>query len=141
MYLNGSTVPVDTYVDSTFAAGQVGLYDDQPNTTAGGYGPPTTFTNFYLAGTAVPPGIKLFSPGDGKVGSAVRIVGLNLQWATAVTFNGIAASFKQEYPSTDIVAIVPELATTGPIAVTTPIGAGNQRQQLHRAALTARGPQ
>jgi hypothetical protein len=39
-------------VDNTFSHGEVGLYDDQPNTTTGsGSGAPTTFSNFSLQGT------------------------------------------------------------------------------------------
>jgi hypothetical protein len=55
VYLNGSTTPVDTFVDSTFTAGQVGLYADQPNTILGGFGTPTTFSNFILTGVGPTP--------------------------------------------------------------------------------------
>jgi len=48
-YINGSSTPVTTLVNSTFASGRVGLYDDQPNTTTGtGSGDPTTFSNLIL---------------------------------------------------------------------------------------------
>jgi hypothetical protein len=63
-----------------------------------------------------------FEPGDGEVGAEVKITGRNLQLATGVTFNGTPAKFTQQYPSTDIIAIVPDLATTGPIEVVTPVG-------------------
>jgi len=123
VYLNASATPVATLVDSRFPVGQVGLYDDQPNTVTGnGFGTPTTYTDFLLRGTAVPPGISLFEPGSGEVGTEVKITGRNLQFATAVTFNGTAAKFTQHYPSTDIIATVPDLATTGPIEVITPVG-------------------
>jgi hypothetical protein len=47
VYINGSKTPVTTLVlvDSTFSHGQVGFYDDQPNTPGGGSGTPTTFSN------------------------------------------------------------------------------------------------
>jgi hypothetical protein len=122
VYVNNSASPVATFMDSTTPYGQVGLYDDQPNTSGGGFGLPTTFSNFSLTGTPAPPQITSFSPAGAKVSAEVRITGINLQSATAVTFNGMAAKFTQEYPSTTIVAIVPDLATTGPIEVITPIG-------------------
>ena len=128
VYLDGSPTPVDTFVDSTFKAGQVGLYDDQPNTITGnGSGPPTTFSNFSLTGTAVPPQVSGYTPDSGKAGARVKIAGINLQLATAVSFNGAAAQFSQEYPSTEIVAIVPDQATTGPIEVVTPIGTATSK--------------
>lgn len=123
VYINGATTPVATYVDSTFPYGQVGLYDDQPNTITGtGFGAPTSFSKFLLSGIGVPPAVSILSPDSGFIGSKVKIVGLNLQGATAVSFNGTPARFLQKYPSTEIVAIVPAGATTGPIEVTTPIG-------------------
>ena len=100
VYINGSTTPIDTLVDSSFAAGQVGLYDDQPNTTSGsGSGTPTTFSNFSITGTAVPPLISALSPDSGAIGTKVKITGANIQLATAVSFNGTPAKFIQEYPS------------------------------------------
>jgi hypothetical protein len=44
-----------------------------------------------------------------------------------VSFNGTPAKFIQEYPSTEILAIVPDLATTGPLEVTTPIGTATSK--------------
>jgi hypothetical protein len=53
-FVNGSGTPITTLVDNTFSDGQVGLDDDQPNTTTGsGFGPPTSFSNFSLVGTLV----------------------------------------------------------------------------------------
>jgi len=122
VYVNGSNTPVITLADSTFKHGQVGLYDDQPNTTTGnGSGPPTTFSNFSITGLPVPPRIAPFSPTSGPVHTKVEIKGTNLQLASAVTFNGKAAAFRQEYPSTEITAAVPAGATTGLIAVITPL--------------------
>jgi hypothetical protein len=123
VYINGAITPVITFVNSDYPYGQVGLYDDQPNTITGdGFGVPTTFSNFLLSGIEVPPSVRILSPDSGFVGSEVKIVGVNLQGATAVSFNGAPARFLQRYPSTEIVTIVPEAATTGPIEITTPIG-------------------
>jgi hypothetical protein len=128
VYINGSTTPLDTIVYSSFPVGQVGLYDDQPNTTTGGgFGTPTTFSSFSITGMAVPPVISALSPDSGAVGTKVKITGANIQLATAVSFSGTPAKFIQEYPSTEIVAIVPDLATTGPVEVTTQIGTATSK--------------
>ena len=57
----------------------------------------------------------------GKVGDRVTILGSDLTGATAVTFDGTAATFHVA-SSTAIVTTVPEGATTGTITVTTPSG-------------------
>lgn len=41
----------DTLTSSLFSDGEVGLYDDQPNTTSGGSGAPSAFDNFTLTGS------------------------------------------------------------------------------------------
>lgn len=74
------------------------------------------------------PEITHFSPTSGKVGSTVKIWGYNLLTATAVTFNGVPASFK--VGSTLISAIVPAGATTGPIEVTTPDGTAQSKGEF-----------
>lgn len=61
------------------------------------------------------------NPGSGKVGWKVTIFGGNLEGATAVTFNGTAASFNVA-SGTKITATVPSGATTGVVEVTTPGG-------------------
>lgn len=61
-------------------------------------------------------------PSSGKVGSRVIVLGNNLIGATAVSFNGTAASFRV-VSSTEIAATVPAGATDGPLTVTAP-GAG-----------------
>ena len=123
VFINGATTPVAVFVDNALPFGQVGLYDNQPNTIHGtGFGTPTTFSNFSLSGFTVPPAVSVVSPDSGSAGSKVKIRGTNLQLASAVSFNGTPAKFFQKYPSSEIVAIVPDGATTGPIKVTTPIG-------------------
>ncbi|MFN7986789.1 MAG: kelch repeat-containing protein [Thermoanaerobaculia bacterium] len=62
-----------------------------------------------------------FTPASGPVGTPVSIAGQGLAGATAVTFNGVAASFAVG-SDTQITATVPAGATTGPIAVTGPGG-------------------
>jgi hypothetical protein len=73
------------------------------------------------AGTAQPPTITGFSPTTGPVGTGVTISGTKFTGATAVTFNGVSATFTVN-SSTNISATVPSGAATGLIAVTTPDG-------------------
>lgn len=60
----------------------------------------------------------------GKAGQVVTILGNNLSGATAVTFNGVPASFKVGSASY-LKAQIPIGATTGTIQVTTPAGTLN----------------
>jgi hypothetical protein len=60
-------------------------------------------------------------PGYGKVGTQIKILGTDLTGTTAVTFDGITATFKVESP-TAILATVPAGATSGKIQVETPGG-------------------
>jgi uncharacterized repeat protein (TIGR03803 family) len=61
------------------------------------------------------------NPASGTVGSAVKILGTNLTGATAVTFNGTAATFtvKSKF---EITTTVPTGATTGTVQVVMPGG-------------------
>jgi hypothetical protein len=68
-----------------------------------------------------PPAITSFSPGSGPAGTTVTISGTNFTGATAVTFSGVAASFKIT-SNTAIQATVPPGAASGPISVSTPAG-------------------
>jgi hypothetical protein len=67
------------------------------------------------------PAIVGFSPTSARVGSTVTVTGTNLTGATAVKFNGRAASFAVT-SETQITATVPAAARSGKIAVTTPGG-------------------
>lgn len=60
-------------------------------------------------------------PSAGKVGSRIRILGADLDGVTVVSFNGTLASFNVVSAS-EIVATVPNAATTGNVDVTTPGG-------------------
>jgi hypothetical protein len=74
------------------------------------------------SGGAPPPAPVINSiPAAGAVGISVIITGNNFSGATAVKFNGTGASFTVDSPS-QITAVVPAGATTGPITVTTPGG-------------------
>ena len=64
------------------------------------------------------------NPTSGKVGSKVIILGNNLTGASAVAFNGTAATFTV-VSATEITTTVPSGATTGSVSVTTPGGTLN----------------
>ncbi len=86
-------------------------------TTAGG-------TTSSTAKFVVEPLIKTFSPASGPVGTPVTITGNSFAGTTEVTFGGMAATSHEVISDTQVDALVPSGAVTGPIAVTTPGGTG-----------------
>jgi IPT/TIG domain-containing protein len=70
-----------------------------------------------------PPAVTGMSPALGTVGTTVTIAGSGLAKATAVRFNGTNAGFTVN-SDTQITAVVPQGASTGPITVTGPGGLG-----------------
>ncbi|MES2388879.1 MAG: IPT/TIG domain-containing protein [Bacteroidota bacterium] len=78
---------------------------------------------FVTIGYAPAPTITSFTPGSGLPNTTVTITGTNFNTATAVYFNGVAASFSITANNT-IVAQVPAGAGTGPITVVTQGGTG-----------------
>jgi hypothetical protein len=76
-----------------------------------------------ISGSSGPsaPTLTSFTPGSGPVATPVTLTGTNFTGATAVAFNGTAATFTVNSP-TSIATSVPAGATTGPISVTTPGG-------------------
>lgn len=77
---------------------------------------------YYDKPTAFLPAILGFAPLNGAVGTSVTITGANFTGAAAVKFNGTPATSFSVDSNTQITAIVPVGATTGPISVTTPAG-------------------
>ena len=67
------------------------------------------------------PVITSFSPVSGPVGTSVAITGTGFTGATAVTFNGTAATYTVN-SATSLTVTVPAGATSGTIAVATPAG-------------------
>jgi 2',3'-cyclic-nucleotide 2'-phosphodiesterase (5'-nucleotidase family) len=103
----------------TFLMPAGGLSGKVVVTTLGGTATSTvTFT------VALTPVITGFSPGAGKVGSTVTIMGTNLGYARQVTVGGQSAVFKVINQSM-VTATVPPRAVTGKVTVTTPYGSAS----------------
>ncbi len=81
------------------------------------YGTNVSGTVFSL-GVGLKPFVETL-PTFGKTASKVTILGYNLKGSTAVSFNGSAATFKVA-SATEIKAVVPAGATSGPVLVTSP---------------------
>ncbi len=86
--------------------------------------PDGTATSANVFTVTHPPVIAGFSPSSGPIGSTVAIAGANFSGATAVRFNGTAATFSVD-SDTSLRATVPPGATTGSLSVTTPEGTAN----------------
>src|SRR5207245_1365405 len=115
---NGSAasfgVTSDTVIQATVPTGAT----TGPVTVTTPGGTATSAASF----TVIPaPTIASFTPTNGPVGTGVTISGTNFTGASAVRFNGSAASFSVT-SATTIPATVPAGATTGPVSVTTPGG-------------------
>ncbi len=78
----------------------------------------------FLSLNSAAPLISSFSPSSGIEGTQVTLTGENFSGATSVQFNGIEGFSFVINSDTEIVAVVPANATTGPIAVTTSAGTG-----------------
>lgn len=68
------------------------------------------------------PALSGLSPSHGSPGTTIQLTGSNLGGAGAVAFNGHAAFSFTVASASQIQAVVPGDATTGPIQVTTPTG-------------------
>ena len=103
-----SAIKITATVPAGATSGKIGV------TTPAGSA--TSAANFSVA-----PTVNSFSPASGAPGTSVTITGASFTGATAVKFNGLAATFMVN-SSTQITAAVPANATAGPISVTTPGG-------------------
>ncbi|MEI8002055.1 MAG: molybdopterin cofactor-binding domain-containing protein [Actinomycetes bacterium] len=99
---------ITTTVPNSAATGSI--------TVAGPGGTATSPAPFTVSASA--PTITSFTPATGAVGTSVVVTGTNLTGATAVLFNGVAATYTVN-SSTRITATVPAAAATGSISVTT----------------------
>ena len=80
--------------------------------------------SFTISGAVAGPALSSLSPTSGTVGNSVVITGTNLTGATAVSFNGVSATFAVN-SGAQITATVPTGATTGNVTVATPGGTSN----------------
>ena len=113
----GATFKVvsDTKVTATVPAGAKNA-ESILITTAGGSASKGPF--------AVEPHISSFTPTSGPVGTEVKISGTTFTGASKVTFGGVDATSFEVVNDSQVDAIVPSGAKTGPIEITTPGGAG-----------------
>ncbi|TAK60147.1 MAG: T9SS type A sorting domain-containing protein, partial [Bacteroidetes bacterium] len=109
-YTVNSSTQITATVPSGATTGAIAV------TTAAGTA--TSATNY-----VVTPSITSFSPGSGGVGTTVTINGQAFTGVTNVAFNGTNATFTF-VSNTQVTATVPNGATTGTIAITTPSGTG-----------------
>ena len=74
--------------------------------------------------TAIGPGpfVVSFTPTTGNQGAQVTFAGVHFTGVTSVNFNGVAASSISITADTQLQAVVPAGATSGPITVTSPAG-------------------
>ena len=106
-----------TQLTATVAAGTT----TGPITVTGSNGTATSATPF-VVGTA--PVVASFAPATGPEGSTVVIRGTGFAGVTRVAFGGIVATTFTVNSATQITVTVPAGATTGPVAVTTPVSTG-----------------
>ena len=83
---------------------------------------------FYSLDLGLPPFAGL-NPRAGRVGKKTGILGQGFTGATAVSFNGTAASYSVE-SDTFLEAVVPSGATSGLVTVTSPSGTLTSKQQF-----------
>ncbi|HEX4440110.1 MAG TPA: IPT/TIG domain-containing protein [Thermoanaerobaculia bacterium] len=107
-FIVNTSVKITATVPSGATTGKIAV------TTASGTG---TSTTDFVIGTGAAPTITSFSPTSGPVGTSVVVTGTNFGGASAVAFNGSAATFTLS-GTTQITATVPTGATTGKISVT-----------------------
>jgi uncharacterized repeat protein (TIGR03803 family) len=116
------TVNSDTKVSATVPAGAKTGLKVSVTTQGGTASSSGTF--------AVVPAIAGFSPTSGPVGTSVTITGNSFTGTTQVAFGGVAATSFQVISDTQVDAVVPTGAVTGPIAVTTPGGTGTSSSKF-----------
>ncbi|MBC8010405.1 MAG: lamin tail domain-containing protein, partial [Burkholderiales bacterium] len=88
--------------------------------TEGAVGSSAAITLTVLSGDGKPT-LTTFAPASGTAGDTVTLTGTNFAAVSAVRFNGVAALFTVDSPTT-LRATVPAAATTGVVTVTTPRG-------------------
>ncbi|HEX7655278.1 MAG TPA: IPT/TIG domain-containing protein, partial [Verrucomicrobiae bacterium] len=106
------TVPNNSTIQVTIPANA----KNGPITVTNPGGSASSTLNFIVL--VPPPKITGFTPSLGSPGTEVTISGTNFNTAKGVSFNGLAARSFAIQSDTQITAVVPNNATTGPISVT-----------------------
>jgi hypothetical protein len=114
-FVNGTGTQIMANVPAGATDGPISV------TTPGGTA--STSSSFNVTSGAVPV-INGFLPHSGAVGATVHVYGANFTGATAVRFNGTAATPFTIIGPGNIQTTVPTGATSGRISVTTPAGTG-----------------
>lgn len=126
--IGGGTIEATPPAPATWGVALSVYRDTSPNGTWGLYvyddlaGDAGSIAGWSLDITLTSPSVGGFSPASGPVGGTVKVFGAALTGATAVAFNGTAATSFTIDSATQITATVPAGATTGPISVTTAAG-------------------
>ena len=118
-------------------------YYNGPTAGLAGSRPKISLDNLLVTSTSaglVLPVISSFTPTSGLPGGSITITGTDFTGATAVKFNGVAASVFSVDSPTQITATVPTGASTGTISVTTPNGTGTSLGTFTIPALTLSAP-
>ncbi len=89
--------------------------------TTNGGGEANQYGTIFSVSTGLGPFVQSITS-SGKVGAKITVLGTSLTGATAVSFNGTAATFTVNSTGTAITTSVPAGATTGLINVVTPSG-------------------
>jgi hypothetical protein len=110
-----------TYTISSTAVGKTIRVQEIASNASGASSPAVSTQTASVISNA--PTITGYTPSTGITGSSVTITGTAFTGATAVKFDGRAASFSV-HSSTQIEATVPDGALAGTIAVTTPVKTG-----------------
>lgn len=91
-------------------------------TNSAGTGPPSAASNAVIPQPPEAPTISSFTPSSGTPKTVVTITGTHFIGTTKVLFNGKLAVFKLLPGGTQLIAIVPFGATSGPITVVNGVG-------------------
>jgi uncharacterized repeat protein (TIGR01451 family) len=107
-----------TQISATVPFISAGNYAIEVTTGSGSF---TTSSNFLVTGPG--PVIASFTPTNGVRGTSVTLTGANFASLTSVKFDGVAASYESA-STTELTAIVPAGAASGPITVASSTGTG-----------------